>query len=121
MHRNFFKCVLGIQKSTADEIVLAELGRIPLQTHFWQCIHNTDSTRLVTLAMLEGFFFSEQGVAFNDVCPLWRQHVALFLQPHTTSVVMKLDTVWQVTAAVVESAKQQYVEQYSFNSAIVTL
>ena len=64
LHRKFFKCVLGIRKSTANEIVLGELSRFLLQTHFWQCMHNTDNTRLVTLAMLEGFSFSEQGVVF---------------------------------------------------------
>jgi len=57
-------------------------------------------------------------LSFNDVCSRWRQP---FYSLTTTSVVMKLETVWQVTAAVVESAKQQYVGQYSFESAIVTL
>ena len=57
-------------------------------------------------------------LSFSDVCPRWRQR---FYSLTTTSIVMKLETVWQVTAAVVESAKQQYVGQYSFESAIVTL
>ena len=84
----------------------AEFGRFPLQKQSWQCIQNTDNTRLVTLAMLEGFSFSEQGIAFNDVCPLRRQHLSLFLQPHTMNFLMNL-----YIAAIVENAKQLYVEQ----------
>ncbi len=29
---------LGVRKSTANHMVLAELGRFPLQVHFWQQI-----------------------------------------------------------------------------------
>ncbi len=64
LHKGFLKSLLGIQKFTANEVVLAELGRFPLQTHFLQQIlryhHRTmglGSTRLVTLAMMEGFYF----------------------------------------------------------------
>ena len=38
LHRSFLKSLLGIWKSTSNEIVLAELGRYPLQICFWQQI-----------------------------------------------------------------------------------
>ena len=38
LHRDFLKHLLGVRKSTMNEIVLAELGRFPLQFHFWQQI-----------------------------------------------------------------------------------
>ena len=61
-HRSLLKQLLGVRKSTANEIVLAELGRFPLQVHFLQQIlryhHRSvglETNRLVTLAMMEGF------------------------------------------------------------------
>ena len=38
LHRNFLKHLLGVRTCTANEIVLAEFGRFPLQVHFWQQI-----------------------------------------------------------------------------------
>ena len=123
LHRNFLKRVLGIRKSTANEIVLAELGRFPLQIHFWQRIlqyHHRilklDNTRLVTLAILEGFCFVDQGFTCNAVCPFWHHHVALFLQNHSTTVFLNFDI-----AAIVDKAKQQYIEHYNTQTALVTL
>ena len=56
---------MEIRKSTANEIVLAELGRFPLQIPFWQQmlkyyqrIFELDDTRLVSLASMDGFTFS---------------------------------------------------------------
>ena len=64
--------LLGIGKSTSNEIVLAELGRYPLQICFWQLIlkyhqktFGLDSTRLVPLAMMDGFTFNG-GIAGVD-------------------------------------------------------
>ena len=58
LHRNFLKHLLGVRTCTANEIVLAEFGRFPLQVHFWQQIlryhHRVaalDNSRLVKLAM----------------------------------------------------------------------
>jgi len=58
------KTLVGDSEVHNKRIVLAELGRFPLQIHFWQQIlryhHKTmglDSTRLVTLAMMDGFTF----------------------------------------------------------------
>ncbi len=54
--------LLGVKKSTAILMVLAELGRFPLQIQFWQQIlryyHRTtalDNVRLIKLAMVHGF------------------------------------------------------------------
>ena len=60
LHRDFLRRLLGVRKSTANHMVLAELGRFPLQIHFWQQIlryhHRTialDNVRLQnTLAKL---------------------------------------------------------------------
>ena len=38
LHRDFLRRLLGVRKSTANHMVLAELGRFPLQVHFWQQI-----------------------------------------------------------------------------------
>ena len=64
LHRSFLKSLLGIRKSTSNEIVLAELGRYPLQICFWQQIlkyhprmFGLKDTWLVSLAMMDGFTF----------------------------------------------------------------
>ena len=38
LHRSFLKHLLGGRACTANEIVLAEFGKFPLQVHFWQQI-----------------------------------------------------------------------------------
>ena len=35
-HRQFLKHLLGVRDSTANVIVVAELGRFPLCFHWWQ-------------------------------------------------------------------------------------
>ena len=48
LHRQFLKHILGVRGSTANVIVLAELGRFPLCFHWWQQIlryHNRINTR----------------------------------------------------------------------------
>ncbi|DBA87965.1 TPA: hypothetical protein ACH3X1_004950 [Trebouxia sp. C0004] len=62
-------CLLGVRKFTANYMVLAELGRFPLQIHFWQQIlryhHRTlalDNVRLVKLAMVDGFALDQTAV-----------------------------------------------------------
>ena len=59
------KQFLGVRKSTANQIVLAEFGRFPLQIHFWQQIlryHNRvralPNNRLDKLALIDGFWDS---------------------------------------------------------------
>ena len=64
LHRSFLNTCW---KSTSNEIVLAEVDRLPLQIQFWRQIlnyyHRTlgldDKRRLVTLATPKGFAFSE--------------------------------------------------------------
>ncbi len=62
LHRDFLRRLLDVRKCTANHMVLAELGRFPLQIHFWQHIlryhHRTialDNVRLIKLAMVDGF------------------------------------------------------------------
>ncbi len=62
LHRQFLKHLLGVGDSTANVIVLAELGRFPLCFHWWQQIlrhHNrindlSDNERLIKCAFVEG-------------------------------------------------------------------
>ena len=61
VHRQFLKQLLGVRKSTTNQIVLAELGRFPLQIHFWQQIlrhhnqvHALPNSRLDKLASMPG-------------------------------------------------------------------
>ncbi len=62
LHRQFLKHMLGVRDSTANVIVLAELGRFPLRFHWWQQIlryHNrinnlSDDERLIKCAFVEG-------------------------------------------------------------------
>jgi len=61
LHRQFLKHILGVRGSTANVIVLAELGRFPLCFHWWQQIlryHNrinnlSDDERLIKCAFVE--------------------------------------------------------------------
>ena len=117
LHRSFLKSLLGIRKSTSNEIVLAELGRYPLQICFWQQIlkyhrrtFGLDDTRLVSLAMMDGFTFSG-GVAGVDKGAEWHEQLNSFLMKHNLSIFHKLDV-----AAIIDRAKQQHVEQFSSNS-----
>ncbi len=41
VRRQFLKQLLGVRKSSTNQIVLAEFGRFPLQIHFWQKIYVT--------------------------------------------------------------------------------
>ena len=35
LHKGFMKSLLGVRNSVATHMVLAELGRFPLQIYFW--------------------------------------------------------------------------------------
>ncbi len=55
-------------------MVLAELGRFPLQVHFWQQIlryhHRTialDNMHLVKLAMVDGFALDQTAVSIGSI------------------------------------------------------
>ena len=69
MNRDFLRRLLGVRKSTANHMILTELGRFPLQVHFWQQIlryhHRTialDNVHLVKLAMVDGFALDQTAV-----------------------------------------------------------
>ena len=109
--------LLGIWKSTSNEVVLAELGHYPLQIHFWQQILNyhqwtfgLDDTRLVSLAMMDGLTFSA-GTAGVDEGAEWHEQLNSFLIKHNLSVFHKLHV-----EAIIDRAKLQHVEQFSSNS-----
>ena len=117
LHRSFLKSLLGIRKSTSNEVVLAELGRYPLQIHFWQQIlkyhqrtFGLDDTRLVSLAMMDGLTFSA-GTAGVDKGAEWHEQLNSFLIKHNLSVFHKLHV-----EAIIDRAKLQHVEQFSSNS-----
>ena len=73
LHRSFLKHLLGVRTCTANEIVLAEFVRFPLQVHFWQQIlryhHRVvalDNSRLVKLAMVDGVHFELESVCYSS-------------------------------------------------------
>ena len=122
LHRSFLKSLLGIRKSTSNEIVLAELGRYPLQIRFWQQIlkyhqrtFGLDNTRLVSLAMMDGFTFND-GIAGVDKGAEWHEQLNVFLMKHNLSVFHKLDV-----ETIIDRAKQQHVVQFSSNSTSSSL
>ena len=70
--------------STANHMVLAELGRLPLQVHFWQQIlrfhHRTialDNVRLVKLATVDDFALHQTAVKDS-----WQHYLGSFLHGH---------------------------------------
>ena len=67
LHKGFMKSLLGVRKSVATHMVLAELGCFPLQIHFWlrvlRYLHRTialDNAR--HLAMVDGFAIGQTAV-----------------------------------------------------------
>ena len=71
LHKGFMKSLLGVRKSVAIHMVLAELGCFPLQIHFWLRVlryHHRiialaiDNARLVKLAMVDGFAIGQTAV-----------------------------------------------------------
>ena len=84
LHQDFLRRLLGVRKSTANHMVSAELGRFPLQVHFWQQIlryHHRkialDNVRLVKLAMVDGFALDQTAVKDS-----WQHYLGDFLHPH---------------------------------------
>ena len=85
LHRSFLKQLLGVRTCTANEIVLAEFGRFPLQVHFWQQIlryHHRD-TRLVKLAMVDGCTLSSSQSVTAATTKGWQYYVGSFLEQHS--------------------------------------
>ena len=96
LRRSFLESLFGIQKSTSNEVVLAELGQYPLQIHFCQQvlkyhqrIFGLDDTWLVSHVMMDGFTFSA-GTVGVDKGAEWHQQLNLFSMKHNLSVLHKL-------------------------------
>ena len=89
LHRQSLKHVLGVRDSTANVIVLAELGRFPLCFHWWQQIlqyHNriknlSDDKCLIKCAFVEGMH--------DPAHLLWSHKVHTWLQGQ--SVVLSIE------------------------------
>ena len=84
LHRDFLRRLLGLMKSTANHMVLAEFGRFPLRIHFWQQIlryHRSiialDNVRLVELAMVDSFALHRTAVKDS-----WQHYLGGFLHGH---------------------------------------
>ena len=99
LHRSFLKSLLGIRKSTSNEVVLVELSCYPLQIHFWQQIlkyhqrtFGLDDTRLVSLAMMDpdGLTFSAGTAGVTtpamDKGSEWHEQLNSFLIKRNLSV-----------------------------------
>ena len=70
--------LLGVRMSTANHMVLAELGRFPLQILRYH--HKTialDNVRLVKLAMVDGFALNQTAVKDS-----WQHYLGGFLHGH---------------------------------------
>ena len=113
LHRQFLKHLLGVRDSTANVIVLAELGRFPLCFHWWQQIlryHNrindlSDDERLIKCAFVEGM---------HDPAHLfWSHKVHTWLQGQ--SVGLGIEDELDV-GTVIGSAKIQYAQTWHQNS-----
>jgi hypothetical protein len=111
LHWDFLRRLLGVRKSTANHMVLAELGRFPLQIHFWQQIlryhHRTialDNVRLIKLAMVDGFALDRTAVKDS-----WQHYLGGFLHGHLgqQQLFHKFDI-----ASVVERVKHQHAFEY---------
>ena len=85
LHKGLMKSLLGVRKSVATHLVLAELGRFPLQISFWlrilHCHHRTiapDNARHVRIAMVDGFAIGQSAVKGS-----WQHFLGDFLHSHT--------------------------------------
>ena len=104
LHKGFLKSLLGVRKSIATHVVLAELSQFPLQIHFWQRIlrfhHRTialGKERLVKLAMVDGFVIDQAAVKGR-----WQHYLGNFLhrvhdQHKTVKIEIGLRTNESVT------------------------
>jgi len=94
VHRQFLKQLLGVRKSTTNQIVLAEFGRFPLQIHFWQQIlryHNRvralPNSRLDKLALIDGFWDSNPPHRVEALSGNWRSDVRRITDTHGQQIL----------------------------------
>ena len=93
LHKSFLKHLLGVRTCTANETVLAEFGRFPLQAHFWHQIlryhgdgHRIvalDNSCLVKLAMVDGCTLSSSQSVTAATHKGWQYYVGSFLKQHS--------------------------------------
>ena len=116
--------MLHIQKSTANEIVLTEFGRYPLQIHFWQQVlryHNRvlklNDSRLVKIAFSEGAVFVD-GQVLELRAQGWLPNFTALLttQPGDPYVFQSLDVT-----DIIEHQKEAYLSAFINNEALSTL
>ena len=113
LHRHFLKHLLGVRDSTANAIVLAELGRFPLCFHWWRQIllyHNrindlSDDERLVKCAFVEGMH--------DPAYLFWSHKVHTWLQGQYVGLGIEdeLDV-----GTVIGSAQTHYAQTWHQNS-----
>ena len=124
LHRQFLRHLLHVRKSTANEIVLAEFGRYPLQIHFWQQIlrfHNRvlklADSRLVKLAFVDGALLTDGHIRELREKG-WRPSVSSFLStlPGQFRVFQDLDV-----SAIVDSQKELYQSAFLSNQDLSSL
>ena len=120
LHRGFLKHLLGVRNSTANELVLAELGRFPLQVHFWQQIlrfhhrvMSLDDTRLVKLALLSGCTLDSSQRVSAAFEKSWQSQLGLFIAQHVgqQQLLHQFDI-----ASVVDREKQWVAFKYLHDS-----
>ena len=121
LHRQFLKQLLGVRKSTTNQIVLAEFGRFPLQIHFWQQIlryHNRavslPASRLDKLALVDGFWDSDDCTTFKveALSNNWRSAVRRFTNTHGQQIIYgKLDI-----PIIIEREQARWVENFLFDT-----
>ena len=124
LHRQFLRHLLHVRKSTANEIVLAEFGRYPLQIHFWQQVlrfHNRalklPDTRLVKLAFVAGALLTD-GHIVELRQKGWRPSVSSFLRtlPGQLRVFQALDVT-----AIVDGQKESHQAAFLSNQDLTSL
>ena len=98
LHRSFLKHLLGVRTCTANEIVLADFGRFPLQVHFWQQtlryhhrVVALDNSGLVKLAMVDGCTLSVSESVTAATNTGWQYYVESFLKQHSQQLFHSFD------------------------------
>ena len=114
LHRSFLKHLLGVRMCTANEIVFAEVGRFPLQIHFWQQIlhyhHRVialDNSRLVKLTLVDGCALGTHQSVLAAANKGWQYYVGLLLEQHSQQLFHSFDI-----ASVVEREKHWVAFKY---------
>jgi hypothetical protein len=109
--------LLGVRKSTTNQIVLAEFGRFPLQIHFWQQIlryHNRvralPNSQLDKLTLIGAFWDSHPPHRVEALPGNWRSDVRRFTDTHGQQILHdELDI-----SIIVEREKARWFEGFLF-------